>query len=104
MAGKRKMSRYAAVPTQEVTLADGTQFKVMGNVPARRYEAAQVHIVEQGDRLDLLAYRYYGDAGKWWVIADANVHLLHPWELPTDLVSEKRLGQRIVIPYNPTRV
>ena len=26
----------------------------------------------QGDRLDLLANRYYGDASKWWIIAHAN--------------------------------
>ena len=25
-----------------------------------------------GDRLDLIAYDYYGDATKWWVIAAAN--------------------------------
>lgn len=26
----------------------------------------------QGDRLDLLAHKYYGDATKWWIIAHAN--------------------------------
>lgn len=26
----------------------------------------------QGDRLDLLAYKYYGDSTKWWIIAHAN--------------------------------
>lgn len=25
-----------------------------------------------GDRLDLLAFQYYGDATMWWVIANAN--------------------------------
>lgn len=25
-----------------------------------------------GDRLDLLAYRYYGNVGYWWIIAQAN--------------------------------
>lgn len=25
-----------------------------------------------GDRLDLLAYRYYGDVTLWWIIAQAN--------------------------------
>lgn len=29
-------------------------------------------ISEQGDRLDLLAYKYYGDQTKWWIIATAN--------------------------------
>lgn len=27
---------------------------------------------KQGDRLDLLAHKYYGDATKWWIIAHAN--------------------------------
>jgi nucleoid-associated protein YgaU len=29
-------------------------------------------ISEQGDRLDLLANKYYGDTTLWWVIATAN--------------------------------
>ena len=27
---------------------------------------------ETGDRLDTLAYQYYGDASLWWIIASAN--------------------------------
>jgi len=26
----------------------------------------------EGDRLDNLAYKYYGDVGLWWIIAQAN--------------------------------
>jgi nucleoid-associated protein YgaU len=29
-------------------------------------------ISEAGDRLDLLAHKYYGDQNLWWVIATAN--------------------------------
>jgi nucleoid-associated protein YgaU len=29
-------------------------------------------ISEAGDRLDLLAHKYYGDQALWWVIATAN--------------------------------
>lgn len=29
-------------------------------------------ISEQGDRLDLLAYKYYNDVSMWWIIATAN--------------------------------
>lgn len=29
-------------------------------------------IVYESDRLDLLAYKYYGDVKYWWVIAQAN--------------------------------
>jgi hypothetical protein len=30
------------------------------------------HIVVVGERLDLLAYKYYNDSGLWWVISRAN--------------------------------
>ncbi len=30
------------------------------------------HTVVEGDRIDLLAHRYLGDANLWWVIADYN--------------------------------
>ena len=30
------------------------------------------HTVVQDDRLDLLAYKYFGDARLWWVIAEYN--------------------------------
>ena len=29
-------------------------------------------ITQSGDRLDLLAYRFYGDVSLWWYIARAN--------------------------------
>lgn len=29
-------------------------------------------ISEAGDRLDLLAHKYYGDTKMWWIIATAN--------------------------------
>lgn len=29
-------------------------------------------MVYENDRLDLLAYRYYGDVRYWWIIAQAN--------------------------------
>lgn len=34
--------------------------------------AALSHRVEAGDRLDLLAYRYFGDPLQYWRIVDAN--------------------------------
>jgi nucleoid-associated protein YgaU len=39
------------------------------------------HIVSSGDRIDLIAQRYYQDPGLWWVIAWANGLDI----LPTDL-------------------
>lgn len=36
----------------------------------------------EGDSMAALAQRFYGDATVWWVIADANPHVLYPLDLP----------------------
>ena len=55
-----------------------------------------------GDRLDIIAQRYYGDSNLWWVIAKSNVDLfdggifLKPGEeyrIPTDLTES---GQEFI--------
>lgn len=38
------------------------------------------HIVVEGDRIDLIAYRYLGSAGLWWIICDYN-NIFFPLEL-----------------------
>ena len=54
----------------------------------------QFHTVVAGDRIDLIAARYLGDARWWWVICDFN-NLFFPLELETGSVlrmpSEGRL-------------
>jgi len=48
------------------------------------------HTVEEGDRLDHLAFKYYGESRKWWRICDANPSFLSPLGLlgkePVDTV------------------
>lgn len=44
-------------------------------------EAALVYQVREGDRLDLLAWRFFKDSRKWWLIADANPDVLDPADL-----------------------
>lgn len=67
-------SRYAAVPTTEVTLGDGRTITVVTirYLPDVRGKA---HVVKGNDRLDLMAFRGYGDATKFWHVADANTEL-----------------------------
>jgi len=43
------------------------------------------HTVQAGDRIDLLAYQYLGDATLWWVICDYN-DLFFPLELEIGMV------------------
>ena len=61
----------------------------MRRIP-QRPKKALTHIVKEGDRLDLLAYTYYGDATKFWLICDANQSMY-----PRDLLVP---GKRIIIP------
>jgi nucleoid-associated protein YgaU len=51
------------------------------------------HVVMEGERLDHLATRFYGDPEKYWLILDANREALDPFGL---LVP----GRRIRIPQN----
>jgi hypothetical protein len=37
--------------------------------------------VTDGDRIDVLAYHYFGDATLWWIIADRN-DIAFPLDLP----------------------
>lgn len=41
----------------------------------------QVYTVHQGDRLDNIAYGYFGDPEFWWVIARANPEVFYPDDL-----------------------
>lgn len=67
-------SRYADVEQVEVTLADGRSVTV---VKLRRLPAivGAETMVKGNDRLDILAERRYGDATRYWHIADANTAL-----------------------------
>lgn len=64
------MGRYA---TQNYIDADGTKSYEFRQTPRTLYEGQYAnYTVKQGDRLDLLAYREYGDHKKWYIIADVN--------------------------------
>lgn len=52
------------------------------------------HVIEAGDRLDLLAHHYYNDARLWWRILDANPDLMSGAELSL----AARAGEVILIP------
>ena len=48
------------------------------------------HTVKDGETLQNIAYRYYGDSGKWYLIAEAN-QILNPFK-------ELEMGTIIRIP------
>lgn len=47
------------------------------------------HIVAAGERLDVIAHRYYGDEDYWWVIALAN-RVMDPFSMT--------VGRRLRVP------
>ena len=49
-----------------------------------------LHHVRDGDMLDYLAYKYYGDESLWYIIADANAIM--------DVMVPLTPGTQIVIP------
>lgn len=88
-----KTSRYRGCVKYR-DLADGVIYRQ--SCPRRvfrRKETDQYHILAQGERLDLLAYRYYGDAALWWVIAEAN-NIANPLRL--------EVGMRLRVPARST--
>ena len=73
-----KGSRYRNLPESSVLTAQGERLRgkeLRAMMPA---EGRFQHTVHDGDRLDLLAFKYYGDAARWWQIADANPEFAFP--------------------------
>lgn len=69
-----KGSRYEKVArlAYTVTDADGIQHRVIPMRVIRPTAATVSHVMRSGERLDLLAFQYYRNAEKFWLIADAN--------------------------------
>lgn len=78
-------SRYAKTPVHK---RDG----VLCFKTRKRFkfptENATVHLFQEGERLDGLALRYYGDSQLRWVILDANPRFARESDIPygTELV------------------
>ena len=52
---------------------------------------------KQGDRLDTLAYKYYGDVNDWWILARAND--LGKGSLYVPAGTQLRIPTNIALPY-----
>ena len=55
------------------------------------------HVVAEGDRLDLLAHHYYGDARLWWRILEANPDLASGVDISRAALGA-RVGEVVLIP------
>jgi hypothetical protein len=87
-----KGSRYEKVGDAQYTDAHGRviRYKRMRFIPDT--PARFNHLVTQGERPDLLAFRYYRDSLKFWRIADANEDVMQAEALTAEP------GRRILIP------
>lgn len=87
-------SRYD-IPNNTKNLNTGTKVYKTIFYPVIKESQNDIFIfTKQGDRLDLLAFKYYNDVTKWWIIAHANkikgtmvVPLNTQLRIPMDLVS-----------------
>ena len=65
------MSRYKN--TQTLVDKNGRNFKGRTDYPKFPLtETDTYYVTISGDRLDLLAQRFYQDVTKWWIISEAN--------------------------------
>jgi hypothetical protein len=84
-------SRYEAVPDAVHVDSEGREiaYKRLRLLPTPR--GVQAHLVMEGDRLDLLAFRYLGDPEFFWRICDTNLAMR-----PEDLTATP--GARLLLP------
>jgi hypothetical protein len=87
-----KKSRYAATPLVKHTHPSGEEYELrqLREIPSRTSVFAATPV--QGDRLDLMAARFYRDPLLFWRIADAAAELD-----PFDIVTP---GEAVSIPPN----
>ena len=86
-------SRYYGLGTRRTALPDGREIAYVARrfLPARdAYVPIAIHMVQSGDRLDLLGAQHFGDPEQGWRIVEAN-------GVRDPRVVLKEAGSRIVI-------
>lgn len=66
-------SRYETVPEINIVDSNGNSHPtVMAGTPPKVLGDYTFYTVKYNDRLDTLAYAFWGDSALWWRIADMN--------------------------------
>lgn len=90
-------SRYEQAQTATVLNKEGFPAKAI--FPQEHFSTVfeyREYVAEFGDRFDVLAARFYGDAERWWLIARANPEIFFPDDplpagltlrIPDDIIS-----------------
>jgi nucleoid-associated protein YgaU len=84
-------SRYNRADVITPAGADGRAREVLVARQVPTTPGVLEHVVLEGERLDHLAGRFYGDPTRYWLVLDANPEELNPLRL-------LRPGRRIRIP------
>jgi hypothetical protein len=74
-------SRYRTPPHVTGPDAHGRITLAVDARPLPSAHGTYHHILSDGDRIDAVAAKYYGDPLAWWQISDANPETLSPWTL-----------------------
>jgi hypothetical protein len=87
-----KTSRYYKLPDEVITDSSGGKNKAKSLRPLPEVTGKFLHTVQEGDRLDRMAYKYYKKSKKWWRICDANPDFFLPQALlGNDVLSVYRI-------------
>lgn len=76
-----KLSRYRKLPDETTTDAQGRTLLSRSLRLLPEVTGDVTYSLQQGERLDHLAHKYYRQPRKWWRICDANPEFLSPLEL-----------------------
>jgi nucleoid-associated protein YgaU len=76
-----KGSRYTNTDVIAPQRADGKSPRVLARRQIPPAPGVVEHVATDGERLDLLATRFYNESTKYWLILDANPEVLNPFEL-----------------------
>lgn len=80
-------SRYVNSKLVTQVRDDGTQAVVITPGDAKSFTFTYTyHQVNGSERIDTIAYAFYGDATKWWKIADVNPEIMKWDSIPIGTV------------------
>jgi len=88
-----KGSRYEKVESYRFRRIDGSEVSIKKKRRIPEPKARLIHTVQEGERTDTLAHRYYRDPLKFWKLADGNSEMN-----PEALLGEP--GRQILVPPN----
>jgi hypothetical protein len=91
-------SRYNKAPLASLTMPDGTEVAYLRRrfvPPPENFALLQYHTVTEGERLDHIAAKYFGNPEQFWRLCDANGAVR-----PNELLEPVGCTIRITLPEN----